>query len=72
MLINLVSLPQLWFGDAGFEVGDATVGEAVVLAGGGQDHGTTLASHTITGVPVRQPRNTAWFVYRCFTSQVGL
>src|SRR5256885_513724 len=24
VLINLVSLPQLWFGDAGFEVGDAT------------------------------------------------
>jgi hypothetical protein len=31
VLTHLVSLSQLWFGDAGFEVG-----EAVVLAGGGQ------------------------------------
>jgi hypothetical protein len=27
---TLVSLSQLWFGDAGFEVGDAAVGDAVV------------------------------------------
>jgi hypothetical protein len=36
VLTNLVSLSQLWFGDAGFEVGDAAVGEAVVLSDGGQ------------------------------------
>src|SRR3954465_1746506 len=36
VLTNLLSLSQLWFGDARFKVGDAAVGEPVVLAGGGQ------------------------------------
>jgi hypothetical protein len=49
------ALSQLWFGDAGFEVGDAAVGEAVVLAGGGQfvgeasDLGFLIAHGTFEG-----------------------